>query len=190
MANTRWLLPDPDAREVDALAAALRVGRPAAQVLLHRGFGDATAAKRFLSPSLDDLHDPLTLRDMPRAIERLRKAISSGEKILIYGDYDVDGTTAVVILTKAIELVGGTASYHVPHRLKDGYGMRPEVVETAAADGVSLIISVDTGIRASELVGRANELGIEVIVTDHHLPEAELPPALAVLNPNRPDCPY
>ena len=190
MANTRWLLPDPDAREVDALAAALRVGRPAAQVLLHRGFGDATAAKRFLSPSLDDLHDPLTLRDMPRAIERLRKAISSGEKILIYGDYDVDGTTAVVLLTKAIELAGGAASYHVPHRLKDGYGMRPEVVETAAADGVKLIISVDTGIRASEVVRRANELGIDVIVTDHHLPEAELPPALAVLNPNRPDCPY
>jgi single-stranded-DNA-specific exonuclease len=190
MANTRWLLPNPDAREVDALASSLRIGRPAAQVLLHRGFDDAVAARRFLSPSLDDLHDPLSLRDMPRAIERLRKAISSGEKILIYGDYDVDGTTAVVILTKAIELVGGTASYHVPHRLKDGYGMRSEVVETAATDGVSLIISVDTGIRASEVVARANELGIDVIVTDHHLPEAELPPALAVLNPNRPDCPY
>jgi single-stranded-DNA-specific exonuclease len=127
---------------------------------------------------------------MPRAIERLRKAIGSGEKILIYGDYDVDGTTAVVLLTKAIELAGGAAGYHVPHRLKDGYGMRPEVVEAAAAAGVSLIISVDTGIRAAEVVRRANELGIDVIVTDHHLPEADLPPALAVLNPNRPDCPY
>jgi single-stranded-DNA-specific exonuclease len=190
MANARWVLPDPDAREIDALAAAMRVGRPAAQVLLHRGFGDAAAARRFLSPSLDDLYDPLTLRDMPQAIERLRRAIGAGEKILIYGDYDVDGTTAVVVLTKAIELAGGAASYHVPHRLKDGYGMREEVVETAAAAGVSLIISVDTGIRASAVVGRANELGIDVIVTDHHLPEAELPPALAVLNPNRPDCPY
>ena len=190
MANARWVLPDPDAGEIDVLAAAMRVGRPAAQVLLHRGFGDPAAARRFLSPSLDDLHDPLTLRDMPRAIERLRKAIGAGEKILIYGDYDVDGTTAVVLLTKAIELAGGAASYHVPHRLKDGYGMRPEVVETAAAAGVSLVISVDTGIRASEVVRRANELGIDVIVTDHHLPEAELPPALAVLNPNRPDCPY
>src|ERR1039457_2160925 len=190
MANARWVLPDPDAGEIDVLAAAMRVGRPSAQVLLHRGFGDPAAARRFLSPSLDDLHDPLTLRDMPRAIERLRKAIGAGEKILIYGDYDVDGTTAVVLLTKAIELAGGAASYHVPHRLKDGYGMRPEVVETAAAAGVSLVISVDTGIRASEVVRRANELGIDVIVTDHHLPEAELPPALAVLNPNRPDCPY
>ncbi|HEV3201733.1 MAG TPA: single-stranded-DNA-specific exonuclease RecJ [Bryobacteraceae bacterium] len=190
MANARWLLPDPDLHEIDVLAAAMRVGRPAAQVLLHRGLGDPAAARRFLSPSFDDLYDPLTLRDMPRAIERLRKAIGSGEKILIYGDYDVDGTTAVVLLTKAIELAGGAASYHVPHRLKDGYGMRPEVVETAAAAGVNLIISVDTGIRASEVVRRANELGIDVIVTDHHLPEAELPPALAVLNPNRPDCPY
>src|SRR5579864_5555748 len=190
MAKTRWVLPDPDAGEIDSLAAALRVGRPVAQVLLHRGLGDPAAARRFLSPSFDDLHDPLALRDMPRAIERLRKAIGAGEKILIYGDYDVDGTTAVVLLTKAIELAGGAASYHVPHRLKDGYGMRLEVVETAAAQGVSLIISVDTGIRASEVVKRANELGIDVIVTDHHLPEAELPPAVAVLNPNRPDCDY
>jgi single-stranded-DNA-specific exonuclease len=190
MANAHWVLPDLDAREIDALSAAMRVGRPAAQVLLHRGLADAAAARRFLSPSLDDLYDPLTLRDMPQAVDRLRKAIGAGEKILIYGDYDVDGTSAVVILTKAIELAGGSASYHVPHRLKDGYGMRPEVVETAAADGVSLIISVDTGIRASKVVERATELGIDVIVTDHHLPEAELPPALAVLNPNRPDCLY
>ncbi|HTS29756.1 MAG TPA: single-stranded-DNA-specific exonuclease RecJ [Bryobacteraceae bacterium] len=190
MTTARWIFPDVDPREVDALATALRIGRPVAQVLRHRGLGDPSAARRFLSPSFDDLHDPLMLRDMPRAIERLRKAIASGEKILIYGDYDVDGTSAVVILTKAIELGGGSAHFHVPHRLKDGYGMRPEVVETAAAEGVSLIISVDTGIRASAVVERANELGIDVIVTDHHLPEAELPPALAVLNPNRPDCPY
>jgi len=99
-------------------------------------------------------------------------------------------TTSVVLLTKAIELAGGAASHHVPHRLKDGYGMRPEVVETAAAEGVKLIVSVDTGIRAAEVVRRAGELGVDVIVTDHHLPETELPPALAVLNPNRPDCPY
>ena len=96
----------------------------------------------------------------------------------------------MVLLTKAIELAGGQAGYHVPHRLKDGYGMRPEVVEAAAGQGVKLIVSVDTGIRAAEVVRRANELGIDVIVTDHHLPETELPPALAVLNPNRPDCPY
>jgi len=123
-------------------------------------------------------------------VERLERAIRAGEKILIYGDYDVDGTTSVVILTKAIEIAGGAATYHIPHRLKDGYGMRSEVVEAAAASGVKLIVSVDTGIRAAEVVGRANELGIDVVVTDHHLPESALPPAIAVLNPNQPACPY
>ena len=130
------------------------------------------------------------MRDMGRAVERLLAAIRAGEKILIYGDYDVDGTSSVVLLTKAIELAGGAPQFHVPHRLKDGYGMRAEVVEAAAAQGVKLIVSVDTGIRAAEVVARANELGIDVIVTDHHLPETDLPPAVAVLNPNRPDCEY
>jgi single-stranded-DNA-specific exonuclease len=188
--HSRWLLPSPDPRDVEALSSALGIAAPAAGILVHRGLGDPAAARRFLQPSLDDLHDPLTMRDMPRAVARLREAIRDGQKTLIYGDYDVDGTTSVVLLTKAIELAGGASSYHVPHRLKDGYGMRPEVVETAAAEGVKLIVSVDTGIRAAEVVRRANELGVDVIVTDHHLPETDLPPALAVLNPNRPDCPY
>ena len=157
---------------------------------MHRGLADPAAARRFLHPSFDSLHDPLTMRDMPAAIARIASAIRGREKILIYGDYDVDGTMAVVLLTKVIELAGGVAGYHVPHRLKDGYGMRSEVVEAAAEQGVHLIVSVDTGIRAAEVVRRANELAIDVIVTDHHLPESELPPALAVLNPNRPGCPY
>ncbi len=190
MTHPLWLLPSPDPRAVEALSAALRIGAPAARILVHRGLGEPDAARRFLKPSLDDLHDPLTMRDMPRAVARLREAIREGQKILIYGDYDVDGTTSVVILTKAIELAGGAASHYVPNRLKDGYGMRPEVVEAAAAEGVRLIVSVDTGIRAAEVVRRAGELGVDVIITDHHLPETELPPALAVLNPNRPDCPY
>ena len=190
MTNSRWLVPNPDPRDVDALRSALRIALPAAGILVHRGLRDPAAARRFLQPSLGDLHDPLTMRDMPRAVARLREAIRDGQKILIYGDYDVDGTVSVVLLTKAIELAGGAAGYHVPNRLKDGYGMRPEVVETAAAEGVKLIVSVDTGIRAAEVVRRASELAVDVIVTDHHLPEAELPPALAVLNPNRPDCPY
>lgn len=190
MPDCRWFLPNPDPQQVDALSAALGIGRLAARVLLHRGLADPAAARRFLSPSFADLHDPLAMRDMPQAIARLRQAIQAREKILIYGDYDVDGTASVVLLTKAIEMAGGIAGYHVPHRLKDGYGMRSEVVETAAAEGVRLIISVDTGIRATEVVERANQLGIDVIVTDHHLPETQLPPALAVLNPNRRDCGY
>jgi single-stranded-DNA-specific exonuclease len=188
--QSRWLLPSPDPRDVAALSSALRIGAAAAGILVHRGLRDPAAARRFLQPSLDDLDDPLTMRDMPRAVARLREAIQDGQKILIYGDYDVDGTISVVLLTKAIELAGGAAGYFVPHRLKDGYGMRPEVVETAAAEGVKLIVSVDTGIRAAEVVRRASELAVDVIITDHHLPETDLPPALAVLNPNRPDCPY
>ncbi len=190
MAETRWLFPDSDTRSAEELASALRVGPLLARVLAHRGFSDPSAARRFLEPRLADLHDPFALRDMSAGTERLCRAARNREKILIYGDYDVDGTTSVVLLTKAIELAGGVANYHVPHRLKDGYGMRSEVVEAAAGNGVTLIISVDTGIRAAEVVRRAAGLGIDVIVTDHHLPEAELPPALAVLNPNRPDCTY
>jgi len=176
--------------EAERLARELRIGMPAALALVHRGLADGAAARRFLAPAADDLHDPLTMRGMPQAVARLNQAIRGGEKILIYGDYDVDGTTSVVLLTKAIELAGGAADYHVPHRLQDGYGMRTEVVEAAAAAGVGLVISVDTGIRAAEVVRRANQLGIDVIVTDHHLPEADLPPALAVLNPNQPGCLY
>jgi single-stranded-DNA-specific exonuclease len=186
----RWLLPNLDPEEIAALARALGVGIPAATALYGRGFRDPASARRFLCPSLDDLYDPLQLRGMDCALDRLTRAIRNHEKILIYGDYDVDGTTSVVILKRAIELAGGVADFHVPDRLKDGYGMRPEVVETAAGRGVSLIISVDTGIRAAEVVRRASELAIDVIITDHHLPESELPPALAVLNPNRQDCDY
>ena len=185
-----WLMPEVDAASAGALAEALRLHPITARILANRGFSDPGAARRFLTPSLEHLHDPLLLAGMRDAVARLRQAIEAREKILIYGDYDVDGTVSVVILKKAIELAGGEASHHVPHRLKDGYGMRSEVIERAAAMGVRLIVSVDTGIRAQEVVRGARESGIDVIITDHHLPEAELPPALAVLNPNRHDCNY
>ena len=190
MPTTQWLLPIPDPKAIADLASTLRVQPLTARVLAARGLTDPDAARSFLSPQLEHLHSPALLTGMPEALQRLRAAIAAREKILIYGDYDVDGTVSVVILKKAIELAGGEASFHVPHRLKDGYGMRADVIERAAAMGVRLIISVDTGIRAGEVVRGARELGIDVIVTDHHLPEAELPPALAVLNPNRRDCSY
>ena len=190
MPASRWLIPTSDPQAAEALASSLGIASPAAKVLVQRGLADPVAARRFLNPSLDDLLDPLLMLGMQPAIERLRRAIQAHEKILIYGDYDVDGTTSVVLLTKAVQLAGGAAGYHVPHRLKEGYGMRPEVVETAAAQGVTLMISVDTGIRAAEVVTRANELGIDTIVTDHHLPDTALPPAVAVLNPNQRDCRY
>ena len=186
----RWLLSTPDPQAAASLAAALGISAPAARVLVRRSLASPDDARRFLHPSLDQLHDPLTLRDMPEAVARLKGAIYAHEKILIYGDYDVDGTMSVVLLITAIRLCGGDVRYHVPHRLNEGYGMRPEVVEAAAAQGVTLIVSVDTGIRAAEVVRRAAELSIDVIVTDHHLPDADLPPALAVVNPNRSDCSY
>jgi single-stranded-DNA-specific exonuclease len=186
----RWNFARSDPAEAATLARALNITGPAARVLCARGYGDPGQARRFLAPALKDLHDPWGLRDMPAAVERLRRALEQNERILLYGDYDADGTSAVVILMKGLELAGGHPSFHVPHRLRDGYGMRSEVVEAAAASDVKLIVSVDTGIRANEVVRHASALGIDVIVTDHHLPEAELPPAVAVLNPNRADCTY
>src|SRR5579862_6561467 len=186
----KWTMPESDAGETTGLAGALGIAAPAARVLWARGYQSVDQARWFLEPSIADLNDPALLKDMPAAVARLRRAIEQKERILLYGDYDVDGTSAVVILKKGLDLLGGTASFHVPHRLKDGYGMRSEVVEEAAAAGVSLIVSVDTGIRANQVVKHAAGLGIDVIVTDHHLPETELPPAVAVLNPNRPDCGY
>ena len=186
----RWKLVPTDSAEAAALARELNFAPPAARVLCARGYSDPECARRFLNPSLADLHDARRLTGMSAAVERLRRAIDQQERILLYGDYDADGTSAIVILMKGIELAGGKASFHVPHRLRDGYGMRSEVVEEAAASGVKLIVSVDTGIRANAVVRHASTLGIDVIVTDHHLPEAEIPPALAVLNPNRPDCEY
>jgi len=191
----KWTLAPSDEAEAERLARDLRssgieLTAPAARVLWARGYRDAERARRFYSPRLADLNDPLLLRDMEEAAGRLRRAIDANESILLYGDYDADGTSAIVILMKGIELAGGRASFHVPHRLRDGYGMKSEVVEQAASSGVSLIVSVDTGIRANHVVRHAAALGIDVIVTDHHLPDAELPPALAVLNPNRRDCSY
>ena len=158
--------------------------------MFQRGFRDAGSAARFLNPSIEDLHDPFLLRDMDRAVERIRLAIGRHEPIEIHGDYDVDGVTSTVVLKKALELAGAEAGWHIPHRLHDGYGMQPAAVEEAAGRGIRLIVSVDNGIRAGAAIARANELGVDVIVTDHHLPEAELPPALAVINPNRVDCSY
>ena len=127
---------------------------------------------------------------MREAVTRLRRALEQHEKILIYGDYDVDGTMAVVVLLTALRMLGGEVEAYVPHRLTDGYGMRVPVVEEAAAKGFRVVISVDTGIREHEVLARARELGVDCIVTDHHLPDGHLPPACAILNPRRPDCHY
>jgi single-stranded-DNA-specific exonuclease len=163
-----------------------------ARLLALRGVSSAAQAAEFLSPSLNKLHSPYLMLGMQGAIERMCAAIARHETMLIYGDYDVDGTTATVVLKTAIELCGGTADFHVPHRIKEGYGMKDDVIERAAAAGVKLVISVDTGIRAFQAAETARRVGVDLIVTDHHLPEADegVPHAVAVLNPNQQGCTY
>ena len=167
----RWSFSSPDAVQVEALRAEAKVSPIVARLLALRGITAAEAAN-FLSPSLDHLHSPYLMRGMTAAVERLSAAIANKEGILIYGDYDVDGTTAVVILKTAIELCGGVADFHVPHRIKEGYGIKDDVIERAAAGGIRVVISVDTGIRAFQAAETARRVGIDLIVTDHHLPEA------------------
>src|SRR5215469_135633 len=198
----RWLLKSADVAQVQSLASELRaqpalnLSDPAlastvARLLLQRGIADPRTAAHYLAPSLSHLHSPYAMYGMKAAVDRLEAAIERKESILIYGDYDVDGTTAIVILKTAIELCGGAADFHVPHRIRDGYGMKDDVIERAAAAGVRLIISVDTGIRAFAAAETAERLGVDLIVTDHHLAgENGVPKALAVLNPNQPGCEY
>src|SRR5215470_17013922 len=188
----RWKYLRPDPSNVEKLSAEAHLPPLLARLLIMRGISNASDAARFLSPSLEQLHSPYLMRGMTAAVERLSAAIANKESILIYGDYDVDGTTAVVILKTAIELSGGAADFHVPHRVKEGYGIKDDVIERAAAAGVKLVISVDTGIRAFQAAETARRVGIDLIVTDHHLPEANegVPNALAVLNPNQHGCDY
>ena len=161
------------------------------ELLIQRGMTDPGSAGRFLAPSLSDLHAPEKLADLPAAVDRIAAAIERKEPILIYGDYDVDGTMAVIILKTAIEICGGPADFHVPHRIREGYDMRDDVIERAAAAGIRLIISVDMGIRAFAPAETAKRLGVDLIVTDHHLPGPDgVPPALAVINPNQNGCAY
>jgi single-stranded-DNA-specific exonuclease len=188
----RWTAQAPDPALVEQLARTANLTPLMAQLLAARGVSSAMEAQAYLAPCLQQLHSPYLMLGMHAAIERVCAAIANRETMLIYGDYDVDGTTAVVILKTAIELCGGTADFHVPHRIKEGYGIKDDVIERAAAGGVKLVISVDTGIRAFQAAETARRVGLDLIVTDHHLPDAgeSLPNALAVLNPNQPGCDY
>jgi single-stranded-DNA-specific exonuclease len=186
----RWLDSPVDAESVRRLAHELKVSPLLARLLVQRGLTEAAAAQAFLHPSLGQLHAPELMAGMREAVARLRRAQEQHEKILIYGDYDVDGTMAVVVLLTALRMLGAEVETYVPHRLTNGYGMRVPVVEEAAAKGFRVVISVDTGIREHAVLARARELGVDCIVTDHHLPDGHLPPACAILNPRRPDCGY
>ncbi len=216
----RWLLAEPHLEESASLAREARLPLVLAELLVARGIASAAQAYAFLNPEPAHLHDPFLMLGMAAAVDRLERAIAAREAVLLYGDYDVDGTVAVVLLKTAIEMLGGLARFHVPHRLRDGYGMQSSVLEAAHAEGVRLVITVDTGMRAFAEAETARKLGLDLIVTDHHLPEArvpadrsssvgweagvptdrssstgrevhyKIPAALAILNPNQPGCAY
>jgi single-stranded-DNA-specific exonuclease len=175
---------------VAATAAALGVPAVVARLLCQRGLADPDAARAFLHPALGQLHDPFLLTGMREAVDRLLGAVARQERIAIHGDYDVDGITSTVILRRALEILGGLVEHFVPDRLRDGYGLQPATIERLAAGGARVIVSVDCGIRAREAADRARELGVDLIITDHHEPDVELPRALAVINPKRADCRY
>lgn len=188
----RWVLEEIDQAVAESLAKEARLPHVVAELLVARGVTNAQDAFHFLNPAADHLHDPFLMCGMTTAVERLERAIAAREIVLLYGDYDVDGTTAVVLLKTAIEMLGGVPRFHVPHRLRDGYGLQSSVIEAAAADGVRLIITVDTGMRAFAEAETAKRVGIDLIITDHHLPKADdaVPTAMAILNPNQAGCTY
>src|SRR5687767_2977704 len=185
-----WQLVPCDDTQADVVARELSISPITARLLCIRGLGELELARRFLSPSLDDLHDPFRLADMAPAVDRILAAIARRERIAIHGDYDVDGVTSTVILRRALELLGADVVHFIPERLRDGYGLQTPALDRLHADGVRLVISVDCGIRAADAARHATSLGLELIITDHHEPDQELPPAFAVINPKRRDCTY
>lgn len=189
--NKRWNVQKHDRAHVAELAADLGIPPLIAAMLISRGFADPDAARAFMNPSRDDLNEPNLLKDMEKAVGRVLKAIENGEKILIWGDYDVDGTTGTVVLRRALEMIGAKTGYHVPHRFTEGYGLNIPALEEAKSDGYTLVITVDCGSTAFEPIEWATANGMDVIVTDHHLTKDHgLPNAFAIVNPNQPGCEY
>ena len=188
----RWILAESHPYEAGVLAASAHIPLVLAELLVTRGITTSVDAFAFLNPDIAHLHDPLLMLGMKTAVERVEAAIARKEPMLLYGDYDVDGTTAVVLLKTTIELLGGTVRFHVPHRLREGYGLQSSVLESAFADGVRLVITVDTGMRAFAEAETARRLGLDLIITDHHLSRSDdaVPDALAILNPNQHACCY
>lgn len=187
----RWVFKDlPSQHKIIALAQSINVNPTIAGLLVQRGIDDFDKAKNYFRPELSHLHDPFLMKDMDKATNRLLKAINNGEKILIYGDYDVDGTTSVSLVYAFLQNYYAHLAYYLPDRYAEGYGLSEQGVQWAAEKGYSLIITLDCGIKAHEKIVAASELGIDIIVCDHHLPPEGLPPAYAVLDPKRTDCAY
>ena len=190
MRQQRWEYLTCEEASADALSGELGISPIGARLLVQRGFRDVAAAQQFLHPTLTELHDPFALTDMSIAVERILRAIRTGERIAIHGDYDADGITSTVLLRRALEMLGGKVVHYVPHRIKDGYGLAPETIERLSLEKVDVVVSADCGIRSVMAARCAREVGVDLIITDHHEPDEELPSALAVINPKRRDCSY
>lgn len=188
--QTKWVVIDSDLDIIRRLSSETGLDEITARLLVNRGIETPQQTEEFLSPSMNRLHDPLLLPDMEKGIDRLASAIKSGERICVHGDYDVDGVTSTALLVRTISALDGKIEYMVPHRQKDGYGIKPPAVETISGLGCSLIVTCDCGISACDTVEYASELGLDVIITDHHEPGPELPRALAVIDPKRRDSDY
>ncbi len=189
--DCKWIIKESaDSATVERLAAEVGIDRVLADLLVQRGVSTFEEARSFFRPSLDALHDPFLMKDMDAAVERLRRAIVSGEKILVYGDYDVDGTTAVALVYSFIRRFTSAVDFYIPDRYDEGYGVSFKGIDWASDNGFGLLITLDCGIKAKDKVDYAAGKGVDVIICDHHLPEEELPAAVAVLDPKREDCHY
>ena len=186
----RWNILKADSAKVQALQAALKIHPLLCELLVQRGIQDYDASKHFFRPSLDHLHDPWIMKDMRKAVDRIQLAVNEKQKILVFGDYDVDGTTSVATLFQFLKNISPYIDYYIPHRYREGYGISKIGIDFAKESNIDLIISVDCGIKSIELIEYAKNLGIEFIICDHHLPDTILPPAIAILNPKQVDCPY
>ena len=187
----RWTLkPKPEKNRVQQLAVALGVDLPIAHLLVQRGIENFNQAKAFFRPQLQDLYDPFLMKDMDKAVARIQRALSNKERILVYGDYDVDGTTSVALLASYLEGKTSEITTYIPDRFKEGYGVSQQGIDYAFDNGLSLIIALDCGVKAIEKVQYAKDKGIDFIICDHHRPGDKLPPAVAILDPKRSDCDY
>ncbi len=187
----RWTLKPAEQDSVNQIFKALNIHPALCRILALRGVKDFDTSKAFFRPELSHLHDPYLMKGMDKAVQRITEAIEWNERVLIYGDYDVDGTTSVAVVYSFLrKQYKGQLEYYIPHRYREGYGVSKEGIEYAHANGFSLLITLDCGIKSAELIAYAQSLGIDVIVCDHHTPDETLPPALAILNPKQVDCPY
>jgi single-stranded-DNA-specific exonuclease len=186
----RWNILAAASEKAKKLQESLKIHPALCRILIERGIESFDDAKEFFRPSLTGLHDPWLMKDMNKAVERILSAVANQEKILVFGDYDVDGTTSIACLFQFLKKIYSNIDFYVPHRYREGYGVSKAGIDLAKENNFSLIISVDCGIKSIELIRYAKDLGIDFIVCDHHLPDTELPPAVAILNPKQQDCAY